>query len=128
MSPDLNDPSSTKSVNVEMAPIVVTTIDRGNGTGNGQVLQTASGLPNFVVKGVQPLVMILVRAVRVFLQTLIGLVTTGLASPTALPAKDFAHLLLLCASLSLAPAVICIIQNAIELLGKIDQSHPTLAG
>ncbi len=98
-----------------------------SGTGPGTIV-TASGQPNIVIKVVQPLGLVLVRAARVFLQTLLGLLTAGLVTPKALPASDFMHLLILCASLSLAPAVVCIVQNAIELLGRLDQAYPTLTG
>lgn len=97
------------------------------GTGPGTIV-TASGHPNIIVKVVQPIVIVLVRASRVFLQTLLGLLTAGLVTPKALPAQDFVHLLVLCASLSLAPAVVCILQNLVELLTRLDQSYPTLAG
>jgi len=107
-------------------PIVVTVPATAiSGTGPGTII-TPAGQANVVVKVIQPLTIIVVRALRVFLQTLLGLTTAGLVTPKALPAQDFVHLLVLCASLSLAPAVICIIQNMIELLARFDQSNPTL--
>lgn len=87
---------------------------------------TPEGHPNIIIKVVQPLAIIVIRALRVFLQTLLGLLTAGMVAPKALPASDFWHLLILCASLSAAPAGVCVIQNAIELLGKLDQAYPTL--
>jgi hypothetical protein len=111
----------------EPTPVTVTVAASTLGTGPGTII-TKAGEANIVVKVVQPLVIVLVRAMRVFLQTLLGLLTAGLVTPKALPAADFIHLLGLCAGLSLAPAVVCVIQNAIELLGKLDQSFPTLAG
>ena len=111
----------------EPTPIVVTVAASTMGTGPGTI-ETPAGHANIVVKVVQPLTILAVRALRVFLQTLLGLVTAGLVTPTALPTKDFVHLLALCASLSLAPAVVCIIQNMIELLARFDQKNPTLAG
>lgn len=119
---DPNEPAT------EPKPITVTVPGTVmSGTGPGTII-TKAGDANIVVKVVQPIVIILVRATRVFLQTLLGLVTAGLAAPKALPAQDFMHLLVLCASLSLAPAVVCIVQNMIELLTKLDQAYPTLAG
>jgi len=88
------------------------------------VIETPSG-PVYL-KALQPITIILVRAGRVFLQTLLGLLTAGTVAPSLLPAADFTHLLLKCASLSVGASVICVIQNLIELLGKFDQSHPTL--
>ncbi len=110
-------PASPKAITV----VVPATTGTGSGT-----IQTPTGQANIIIKVVEPLTLVLVRATRVFLQTLLGLVTAGLVAPKALPASDFVNLLALCASLSLAPAVICIIQNLIELLGRFDQSHPTL--
>lgn len=107
--------------------VTVSSMALGMGTGSGTII-TPTGQPNIIIKVVQPLMLVFVRATRVFLQTLLGLVTAGLAAPKALPTQDFMHLLVLCASLSLAPAVVCIIQNTIELLGKLDQAYPTLAG
>lgn len=90
------------------------------------VILTPAGQPNVYLKVIEPVTIVGVRALRTFLQTLLGLLTAGLISPTTLGASDFGHLLLTCASLSVAPAVICIIQNVIELMAKFDQSHPTM--
>jgi len=111
----------------EPKAVTVTVSASTMGTGPGTIV-TAAGQANIVVKVVQPFVIVGVRAMRVFLQTLLGLTTAGLVTPKALPAQDFVHLLVLCASLSVAPAVICVLQNVGELLAKFDQSHPTLAG
>jgi hypothetical protein len=125
-------PVSVVSAAIEPAPAaqepVVVTVVGNRGTGTGGTVTTAAGRPDIIIKVVQPLLMILVRAGRVFLQTLLGLLSAGMVAPKALPAADFLHLLVLCSGLSLASAVICVIQNGIELLGKIDQKFPTLAG
>jgi hypothetical protein len=107
-------------------PVIVTLA--ANRAPAGMTAATAVGHPDVIIKVVQPLMIITVRAARVFLQTLMGLLTAGTVAPKALPAADFAHLLLLCASLSVAPAAYCIGQNALELLGKLDQKYPTLSG
>ena len=105
----------------ETTPLVVTVAASSvSGTGPGTVI-TPEGHPNIIVKVIQPVTVITVRALRVFLQTLTGLVTAGLAAPKALPASDFLHLVMLSAGLSLAPVFFCIAQNSIELLGKWDQ-------
>ena len=94
----------------------------------GMTVTTAVGHPEVIIKVVQPLMIILVRASRVFLQTLLGLLSAGMVAPKLLPVADFNHLLISCASLSVASAVVCVIQNAIELLGRLDQKFPTLSG
>lgn len=95
------------------------------GTGDGKTIVTAPGQPNIELKVIRPLTMIGVRAFRTFLQTMLGVITAGPATGL-IPAKDFNHLLITAASLSVGAAVISLIQNAVELLGKFDQTHPTL--
>lgn len=78
-------------------------------------------------------VIMLVRTVRVYLQTLVGILLaggTGVAGAVGvnLPAHDFVSLFWSAAGLSLAPAAITLIQNAIELLAKLDVTAPTLRG
>ncbi len=101
----------------------VVTVSGYAGTGSG--VAVLNGQTVFI-KALQPLVIVIVRASRVFLQTLLGLLTAGTVVPQLLPASDWLHLLYKCASLSVAATGICVIQNLIELLGKFDQSHPTL--
>ena len=78
----------------------------------------------YVVRVLQPLTIVLVRALRTFLQTLLGTLTAGMMG--VMPAQDFLHLLRVCASISVASGVVSLLQNTIELLGRLDQSHPTL--
>jgi hypothetical protein len=108
------------------APLVVT-VAANRRTGSGMNVTTQTSPPDIIVKVVQPLVIICVRALRVFLQTLLGLLSAGTVAPKLLPAADFMHLLGICASLSVAATVVCVIQNAIELLAALDQKFPTLS-
>ncbi len=83
------------------------------------------------VRLVQPLTIIGVRALRVFLQTLLGLLLAAgaagaVGATNVIPASDFLHLFAKCAGLSLAPAIVAILQNLVELLGKVDQKYPSL--
>lgn len=105
---------------------VPTIVTVSSSRSRGGEIETGPDVPNIYIKVMAPITIIGVRALRVFLQSLIGLVTAGLAAPTALPTSDFLHLLTLCASLSVAPTVISIVQNVIELLAAFDQSHPQL--
>lgn len=66
-----------------------------------------------------------IRTARTYLQGLVGfLVAAGSGAAGALgiqlPVHDFADLLLTSASLAVAPAVIALLQNAVEILGKLD--------
>ncbi len=107
---------------------VQTLVVQRDGQMDSQTVFTPHGVPNIVITVISPLRIVVVRALRVFLQTLVGLLTagaTGLA-PNALPAGNFGHLLMTCASLAVAPAAICVIQNTIELLARLDESAPQL--
>lgn len=78
-----------------------------------------------------PVKIVVVRALRVYLQTLVGLLTalgSGVAASVGvtLTAGDFWHLLAACSSIAVAPAVISAITNTVELLAKWDASHPEL--
>jgi hypothetical protein len=78
--------------------------------------------------------LVLVRAVRTYLQALVGFLVVGFAAglipfvDNPIAATDFVHKLGGAASLAVAPAVISILQNAIELLGKLDVHNPRLRG
>ena len=108
---------------VEFKPTIVT-IPSSSGTGAGGLV-VPEGRP-VIIHIVTPMMIVLVRATRVFLQTLLGLVTAGTVVPNVLPAGDFMHLVGLSASLALAPAGISVVQSLIELLTKLDQAYPTL--
>lgn len=123
-------PDEIKTVTIDTPPVTVKVI---GGTGEGRLIQdtlaqTPGTQANLIIKVVTPFAQILVRASRVFLQSVLGLLAAGTAVSKLLPAADFLHLLLLSASLSISITVICVIQNVIELLTKFDQSNPTLAG
>jgi hypothetical protein len=76
-----------------------------------------------------PVKIVFVRALRVYLQTLIGLLGAfglGAASEVGvtMTAGTFAHTLLACASLALAPAIMSVLQNTVELLAQVDARLP----
>ena len=78
-----------------------------------------------------PIRIVFVRAARVYLQTLTGLLGalgSGAAATVGvtLTAGGFFHLFLACASIAVAPAVMCVLLNSSELLGKLDASHQEL--
>ncbi|MGH6689531.1 MAG: hypothetical protein ACREF4_02475 [Gammaproteobacteria bacterium] len=66
-----------------------------------------------------------IRTVRTYLQALVGFLVaggTGAAEAVGvpLPAGDFLSLLLASAGLSLAPAVIALLQNSVEILARLE--------
>lgn len=94
----------------------------------GQSLQTPPGHPDVVVTVITPLVAILVRAAKAYLQTLLGLLsagTLGMAS-NVLPAGDFVHTLKVCAGLSVASGVMSLLTNVSVLLTAIGDRFPIL--
>jgi len=71
----------------------------------------------------------LIRCCRVYLQSLVGFILaagTGAAAAVGvdLPVGDFGKLLLSAGSMAVAPAVISLIQNSIEILSKLDSTSP----
>ena len=88
-------------------------------------------LSQVVIVLMTPLRIIATRAARVYLQTLIGLLSAfglGVASEVGvtMAADTFWHTLLACMGLAIAPAVMSILQNTLELLAKADATMPQL--
>jgi hypothetical protein len=78
-----------------------------------------------------PIKIVLVRAARVYIQTLVGLLGalgTGAAATVGvtLTAGGFWHLLVACSSIAVAPAVMSILLNSGELLAKWDAAYPEM--
>lgn len=72
-----------------------------------------------------------IRTLRTYLQSLVGFLLaggTGLAGAVGvpMPAYDFWALLQSSAGLALAPAVISLLQNGIEILAKLDSNNPEI--
>lgn len=94
----------------------------------GQVLDTAFGHPDIVVTVITPLVAILIRATKAYVQTLLGLLAAGglgMASST-LPPGDFVHTLKVCAGLSVASGVMSLLTNISVLLTALGDRFPIL--
>lgn len=79
---------------------------------------------------IAPLQLVAVRVVRTYLQSVLGLLTAGMAGGAAgmIPYADFQELLIKSASLAIAPAVVAAIQNILEILAKWDATKPELRG
>ena len=94
-------------------------------------MTTDKELNSVTVIPMKPWQIVMVRTVRVYLMTLVGLLTVtgtpiGSSVGLTLTATAFWPWLVTCASVSVAPAVIALLQNAIELLAKLDATNPTL--
>jgi hypothetical protein len=86
---------------------------------------------NVIVVLMSPIKIVVVRAFRVYVQTLAGLLTAAGTGATAavgitMPAGDFYRLFVACASIALAPAIMSVLLNTSELLAKWDATHPML--
>ena len=114
-------------------PVIVTAVRRlDTGSGDKPLPQTTYAetpdhLPNVIIQTITPIVSIGIRSGRVFLQVVLGLLSAkmvGAPGTEGLPAGDFMHLLRDCAGLAVGAACVCALQNAGELLAKLDQKFP----
>ena len=89
---------------------------------------TTPGLmPNIVVTVITPLVAIVVRFLNAYFTTLAGLITAGMAT-NVIPAEDFYHLVLKCATLSLAGAALGALKDIVTVFGKLEGKFPLATG
>jgi hypothetical protein len=96
----------------------------------GTIATTPDHQPNIVVNVVSPLVAILVRFLNLYLTTLVGLVSAAMtpAGGKLLYTSDFAHMVLVCASLALPGAAIGFGKDLITVFSRLEQSYPLLTG
>lgn len=91
------------------------------------VLKTKTGESNIEVITMQWWVQVLIRVGRTYAQGVVGFLVAGSAGlPGPLPASGFMNVMLNAASLAVAPAVVSLLQNAVEILSKLDASNPQL--
>ena len=125
----MTDP--VKLVTEPLPPVAVTII----GTGDGQVVPATGTIattpgpsqPNLLVTVVTPLMAIVIRFVNVYVGMLVGLLGAAMTS-NALPAPDFGHLVLKCASLAIGGAVVLSLKDVITVLGGLERKYPLLTG
>jgi len=109
---------------------IVGTGDTGNGglPATGTVAHTPGAHnPNLIVEIVPPIVALLVRFGNVYVGNLVGLLAAGMTS-NAIPAPDFWHLLMKCASLAVAGAVVLMLKDVVTVFGKLEQRFPLASG
>lgn len=93
-----------------------------------QVVQTPGAeTPNIVIQALSPLRIIATRVVRNYLTVVVGLVTAGMTGGDGdmLPAA-FGALVWKSAQLGLASAGVSLLLNALELITRLDESHPAI--
>jgi hypothetical protein len=75
-----------------------------------------------------PVVQVIVRGLRTYVQALVGFLLLGLGGGLdnigGVQSSVFIVQLKIAASLALAPAVIAVLQNSAELLAKLDERMP----
>jgi len=114
----------------EALPKILVT-DREDAPADKSVLRTPSGEPNVRIVAMSMVSQAGIRALRTFLQSLVGFILavgTGAAGAAGInvPAGDFIALVVSSASLAVAPAIVSLLQNAVEILAKLDSSTPQM--
>lgn len=119
-----------KLVTGPVEPVHIAIIGTGDGglPATGTIATTPGPYnPNIVVKVVNPLMGLLVRFLNVYLGNLVGLITAGMTS-NAIPAPDFLHLVMRCAGLALAGAVVLSLKNIVTIFAGLEQKYPLGSG
>src|SRR4051812_11612140 len=102
-------------------PVVASVVGTGDASRlqNGTMAETpGAAQPNVIVKVIPPLAALAVRFGNAYVTTLLGLLAAAQVGHDAIPSKDFGHLLLTCAGLSLAGPVVDLLKNMVTILGR----------
>lgn len=116
-----------------VAPVTVAIVGTGDGSrlASGTVATTAgSHEPNIVIQAVQPVVAVGVRFANTFLIQLVGLLVAAMTptGATVLHARDFFHLVALCAGLALPGAGLGFLKDLVTIFGRLEQKFPLATG
>lgn len=88
--------------------------------------------PDIVVTVVRPMLAVTIRFINAFLTTLTGLVVAAMASNAAganvIHATTFWHMVLDCATLSVAGAGVDLLKNLVTIFGKLETKFPLMTG
>lgn len=108
--------------------IATLVVKRDDAVNQNVLAMTPHGVADIVVKVLSPVRIVLIRALRVFIQSLLasftGAAATNAMGFTAIPPINFS------AAVCLAGfcAGVCALQNTAELLAKLDQKNPEYRG
>ncbi len=94
---------------------------------SGLVGITPNTHKNVLIQVINPLTTMLVRALKVFIQSIVFLMP-AVSVTNLLPASDFGHRLFVASSLSIGIAGMSILNSFLEILTDWDKKHPTLVG
>lgn len=112
-----------------MPEITTIVTKRDDGISRSTLAMTPSAVPDVIVKALSPVRIVITRVARVYIQVLVGMLTvvmSGVAADALVTPVDFVGKLKLAAGFAIAPAVVTLLQNALELLTKLDESRPEL--
>jgi hypothetical protein len=105
----------------DIEPTIATVVvKRDEGVNSTTMAATPYGHPDVVLKALNPWKIVLIRSARVFFQTLAG--SIGVASFGDLVSIKTAVII------AASTAGVTALQNAAELLAKLDQSYPEVRG
>jgi hypothetical protein len=111
-------------------PVKVSIVGTGDGglPASGTIATTpGSHNPNLIVEVISPVVALLVRFLNVYIGNLVGLLAAGMTS-TVIPASDFWHLFLKCASLAVAGAVVLCLKDIVTIFAGLEKRFPLGTG
>src|SRR6266853_3408695 len=109
-------------------PITLTVIgDKKDLPPSGTIIPTPDAQPNIITNVVTPLTAIFIRFLNTYLIMLVGLLGAGVTT-NALPASDFVHLVLKCATLSFSGAAFGFLKDLVTIFGKLEQKYPLSTG
>lgn len=112
-----------------MDEIKTVVVARKEGIETDTIGKTPGDLPNINAKAVPAWQLIGIRALRVYLQSLLAVLGADAAGLVAVaPLGSFSGHLLAAVQMALAPAVVSLLWNSLEVLNKLDVSHPQLRG
>lgn len=118
-----------KTVVVPQEPIKVLVTERPDAPADGDKIKTPAGVPDLQAVTRSWYAQVGIRVLRTYLQSLVGFVLavgSGAAGGVGINIQvgDFGDLMLKSAGLAVAPAVMSLLQNSIEILSKLDQTNP----
>lgn len=115
-----------------IATTIVAAGDLGGFIPPGTLAMTPGHAPNVAITVVRPIVAILVRFANAFFTTLVGLVMAAMATNAAganiIHASSFTHLVLDCASLSVAGAAVGLFKDLVTIFGQLESKYPLATG
>lgn len=113
----------------------IVTARAGDGVASGYASTPGTASPNYFVQALSPLRLVVTRVVRVYLQSVLGIVSAGMGGldritlegvPVDMLPNEFGALFLVACKMSVAIGGYTALQNIVELAAKLDQTAPEL--